>query len=154
MKYTMALLSIFLLFGCVTGPDEKKHLDPKLVASIAGEATRLGSLSVLAIHPEYRPQFQQARQAAQVLLSIGSFDIGQLTAILGNLPIAEGQQGQVGIIVGQGFITLWGLYGEYVMTLDKGAAYETWVKPVAIAIEAGLGQALGMPAKPLPQLPH
>ena len=140
----IAILSLSLLFlpACTTTPGGGTTLDAKTVASIAQEATRFGSATVLGIHPEYRPQFEIARDSLKALLAIGSADIAQLTAILKSLPIAEGPQGEIGIIIGQGFISIWGLYGEYVMTLDKKAAYAEWVKPVAMGILAGLDSAL------------
>jgi hypothetical protein len=46
------VLAFALLFGCTTGPGVKVHLDPATVAAISGEATRLGSLTTLAIHPD------------------------------------------------------------------------------------------------------
>jgi hypothetical protein len=70
------------------------------------------------------------------------------------LPIAEGPQGDIGIIIGQGVISLWGLTGEFIMTLDKGDSFGIWVKPIATAIAAGLDQALGQPSKPMRQLPR
>ena len=145
------LLAAVFLFGCATGPTI--HLDPQTVAAVAGEATRLGSLATLAVHPEFRPQFQQASQAVHTLLALGNFDIGQLTTILKGLSIAEGENGEIGIIIAQGAISVWGLYGEFIMRLDAGSAYGTWVKPIATAIAAGLDQALGQPAKPMRQLP-
>ncbi len=138
-----ALIPIALLFlsGCVSTPNGKV-LDPQLMAAIAQEATRVGSATVLAVHPEYRPQFEQAKEAVTALLAVGTADIGQLTAILGRLPIAEGPQGQIGIIIGQGFITLWGLYGEQVLALDKSASFTKFVQPVAQGILAGFDRAL------------
>ena len=141
MKKLLAV-ALLILSGCVTGPDGKRRVDPLVMSRAAEAATYQATSIMLGLQPEFRQQFEDAREAVKGLLATGNFDTAQLAAVLQDLPLPEGPEGAVGMIVIDGAIALWGMYGERLLDLDHTATYATYIKPVAESVLHGLDHGL------------
>ena len=130
---TVAFLVVILLCqGCAS------LSNPQSTAIFAiRSATATGTILALREHPEWRAQFETARDDVGALIAAGSLDFAQLESIIGQLPVNELHGSNARIVITNAGLLL-DDYVKQSTALNRVAAVET----VANAIYYGLNAAL------------
>lgn len=129
---------VFMSINCAT-VNGTNQLDVARVANIAGLAAQMGSTAYLQKNPDDRSYFIAVYNGLGALDHAGNYDPAQFAAALQALPIKElsGPNGSLYVLAA---IFLWDELAQQSYQLDS----KLWVKPVLVAVRAGIGRALGI----------
>lgn len=134
MKYQIAVLSltVALLTGCAMF-----ERNPQAPLRIASHAAYDVSSVLLASHPEWRPQFQRAKDELSLLAKQVQFDALTVIEILQRIPVKELKTPTARIAFDAGLLII-ELSGDPAL---KPKAQES-LRLVVLGLESGVGRAL------------
>jgi hypothetical protein len=82
-----------LTTGCATVKD------PAFSYALVEDAAAIGTIAVLAKHPELRPQFERAEKSLSGVIESGKFDGGTFREIVSALPVKELKSNDARLII-------------------------------------------------------
>lgn len=123
-----------------------KMFDTNRVDRVAKQAAIDGTTDVLAIHPEWRPQFQQAEDDLNSLAASPSISIDDILAIAQRLPVKE-LKSQTAKLSFEGATLLISLLDVPQLPSTANADLQALAKSIADGIASGIANAPPIPTK-------
>lgn len=135
-----AVAMAMVLSGC------KTPVNTERLSLVARDATRLGTYEALRDHPEWQPQFEQARDQLEALAKRDSLTVGDLVDVISVLPVSElsSDEARWALAGTRLTITLAGWSDVEIVRVEQ-------LRPVATAIASGI--TLGIADLKLPPAP-
>lgn len=129
----VALAMLLGLSALSPGCSTLNQTDSQRVASAAKVAAYVGTSTALRNHPEWLPNFINARNDLKVLETADSLDIAQILAIINRLPVKELKSDTAAIVITSATILI-SEYGVSEIPLEKLKQ----LQPIVTAIRQGI----------------
>ena len=133
-KFLPVLLSVFLLTGCATTQQSDSI---KVASQLAYLTTRVGTVSMLLDHPEWRPAFVAGQAALDGLLRSSNYNVADFQNAISELPVPWFQNGDNAVWLSLG-VFVWDSVSQTMFDVQSDEA----VASIMQSVRNGIADAL------------